>query len=645
MHTRSPSNPEQLRRTVGLAATALLLLLSSCSSIRGHADARRVSVEMDPALRAGFFSMPWPNEVRRGRSGGIDLVGLPEAASGPLATVARSISETVDGAGTNAAVYLRFTGPLDRRSLPTPAASTLPSSPIQMVNLADPADRVPVVSQVEPVDAGRPTNLLSVMPYPGHGLRPASRYAVIVTTSLRASNGRPVVPSPLLGRLGDPPTAGSGTDRAAVGATLRAQRDEVVRVVRRLGGIHGARLAGFTVFRTQDSTALLRAMSATISRLPPAPLHLPRGGCRPGSGSIRLSGTVDLPAFQTGDAPFLTAGGAVQIAQDGTAVRQGTRRTPLLISVPCGPEPSIGWPLVTFVDGTGGAPTLGWASQLATTAVIASIPPRFGIGDPDGHDATGLLFYNVLNPAAARSNPLQQAADGLALLRSVASFTLDRPTDGSTYRVRTDPSRVIVSGQSQGAQTLPLIASQRPGTAVIAGSGTAGFYNSVSYRAAIRKVLAQVFAIRHLDVRSPVVQAIETLLDAAEPSNYPTTAPFLNIAGLRDGCVPLEAARHLSNSQRLTVLNPQMPPLLGEPALDAPRARRRFVGNRVSIEQPGGHFGLEANRTLAAEFARSVLAGRTPTLRAETIASDNLPQPESCRRSGPIVVAARDHSG
>lgn len=141
-----------------------------------------------------------------------------------------------------------------------------------------------------------------------------------------------------------------------------------------------------------------------------------------------------------------------------------------------------------------------------------------------------LLFYNPLNPAAARSNILQQTIDDLVLLRSLDVMRLDPTITNTMETVGVNPDRTLIVGQSQGAQTLPLVASLRPVSGILSGSGSAGFYNQFAYRSSSRGILGVFAPIDTLDITSPVVQLVEQLIDAGDPANYPTTTNFLNLA-------------------------------------------------------------------------------------------------------------------
>lgn len=581
-------------------------------------SAAGATVWMDPTYGDGFFSLPWPNDLRHRADGTLDLTGFPGADQRiELLVVTNLAAAELTDFGTQTAVYLRMTGSIDPASLPTPQGSVDPSSSVQLIDLDHPGERVPVIVRVEPSDAYRPSNLLSLLPYPGHTMRPATRYAAVITTGLRSATGDPIAPAPLLTDLDESWWLGRARSEQEWTA-LRGQRD-AARAALAAESAPGE-LAGFTVFRTLDSTSEMRAITATLDGLDiPAP-RLDPGSCAPGNPTLTRMGWVDLPDFQNGVYPFTDSGGGLTIDGEGRAMVQGWRAYPIVLRAPCGETPAQGWPIETFIDGTGGGANLSSAIGFVDAALAASIPPLFGWGTGIADPSNEGNFYNSRNPKAARINPLQQAANHIALLKVLEQISLDGASYGSTAPVTSDPTHELISGQSQGAQTLPIVASMHPRvTTVIAGAGTAGFYNQIAYRRYGREQLGAYTGTASLDIRNPWAQLVATVEDLAEPANYPNDTDFLNFAGKIDGCVPLEASRHLDGAQRLAIVNPQWPSIFGAVGLDPPVLDAPVSGNvdgrtRVSLETPGGHGTAYDNQGLARDFTTSSFTGLAPTV-------------------------------
>lgn len=598
-----------------LGALSLIMVIAGCVPfVEPTPSAGRATVAMNPMGSEGFFSLPWPNDIRKKADGTLDLAGLPDNSNVVLRVVIDRVGASVSDFATNGAIYLRTTAPIDPSTLPNPTSSVVPASPILVVNVDDPTDRIPVVARVDREDVFRPSNLISLLPYPGHAMRSNARYVVAVTDALHAADGQPLEPSWLIGALDGDEWQGKARSEGDWRA-LRRQRDEARAALTALG-VDPARLVGFTALHTQDSQRDLRAMAATLDMVtidPPTLTTL--AACAAGTTSVGLSGTIRSPQFQAGAAPFELDGGAIIVGADGRAVLRGWSTIPLELSVPCGPSPVGGWPVVTWVNGTGGGASVQspGVPPVYDRAVVASIPPTFGEGT-EHPDPNELLFYNPLNPAAARSNILQQTIDDLVLLRSLDVMRLDPTITNTMETVGVNPDRTLIVGQSQGAQTLPLVASLRPVSGILSGSGSAGFYNQFAYRSSSRGILGAFAPIDTLDITSPVVQLVEQLIDAGDPANYPTTTNFLNLAGRDDSCVPLESSRHQAASQNLTVVYPQFGSIFASPSLDPPTAAFPYTAPvgapiRVSIELPGGHFAIAYNPDLEVRFTESVFDG------------------------------------
>jgi len=610
------------RSGVAVALAVVAVVAGACVPPPGSGGGGPTTVQMDADWSGGFFSLPWPNAIRKQSDGSIDLAGLPTKGNLILSQLLQVASREVDDFGTNSAIYLRFTGPIDESSLPTPSESALPSSPLQLVALDGSGERVPVIARIEPADGFRARHLLSLLPYPGHGLRSGTEYAVLVTTGLHTASGDPLAPSPLLDALDGPFRAGEARSSAEWSA-LRSQRDDARAALAGSGEWSADDLAGFTVFRTQDSTALMQAVADSLDQLPvEVPELTPVSECATTGGRRHFEGRLRVPRFQQGNTPRTFGGGRIDVGPDGRAVVQTFDTVKVGVNVPCGEPPAGGWAIQTFVAGTGGNMTIdGGFGRDADSTVIGSIAPLYS-PEENGSQFNELLFYNFLNPPAARTNPIQQAADNRVLVRMLQELELDGSLVGATGTVTTDDDTVVVTGHSQGAQTVTLVATTTPGVvAIVTSAATSGQYNSISYRSDVRRIIGQVLgSSRGIDVRNPIVQSIQTLMDAVEPANFPTTGHWLNFAGRDDGCLTLEASRHLAGSQKLTILDPQWPSIWGDAALDPIVGTAPLSGNgpggstRVSIEIAGGHRVAYANTGVVADFIDHVTSTGEPVV-------------------------------
>jgi hypothetical protein len=640
-----------------LPVAVLCSVVAGCTKESTDGDKRGrpaapVTIEMRPDRSDGFFSFPWPNEIRKAADGTLDLTGLPGTesvdAQAPGSTapgqsllpeLAAKAAAAVTDFGTNSAIYLRATGQLDHESIPTPSESLEPTAAIQLLDL-DTGEPAPVIVEVQGKDRFRPDHLVTVLPYPGHPLRPGTRYGLAVTSALLSKAGEPVRPAGLIDRLDEGWSSDTGVDEL-VWLVLRKQRDEVRSALSREARRDG--LVAFTVFRTQDVAREMDAVAASVRDAPPPKVTFDtRDRCAPdapldGTASATYRGSVTLTRFQDGPWPYLREGGTIGVDDSGRAVGQGTTKVPIVVKVPCGDPPPGGWPILTFIDGTGAGADLDGISLWDRSGwVTASIPPLFGLGREPPPDVAALLaafgltapeaqsellFYNFLNPAAARSNPIQQAADHLALQRAVAALTFDRGRQRAKARVDTDDSLTVISGHSQGAQTLPLVAAADPGIdGVVSSTGSGGQYHTVAHISTQRQGLA-VFTgdVDLLDELNPVVQLVQTLLEASDGINFPSRMNYLNISGRGDACVAVETSRHFAGALGLVTISPErLDSFYGDEELDPPTAGNGQVeGNadgatRANVELPGGHFVAYDDTTTATAFLDAVRAGRPP---------------------------------
>ena len=606
-----------------IAMVVVVLSASACTppDAGGGTGTNQVTVGMNAAWSGGFFSLPWPNAIRKKANGTLDLFGIPSGDNIAISALAGVASDTVKDYGTGSAVYLQMSGAIDTATLPTPSASTLATSPVMLIDLAHPSERIPVVARIETPDKYRPANLLSLLPYPGFPLRSDADYAAVVTTGVHDATGAPLVAAPLISELDQPFFFGKARSESDWNA-LRSQRDAVRTALGTATSWAPSDLVGFTVFHTQDSQKELRAMAAAVADYPVTmPTWTVTTPCGGSASRAILSGGLQLPMYQVGGFPYRSGGGAVAIGADGKAVQQGTRTVLVGVGVPCATAPAGGWAIQTYIAGTGGSvDAMGSFSNTSTAALIGSIAPLYSYeGYGNVYDRN--LFYNVLNPEAARTNPLQQSANNLVLFKMLEQLSLPASLASTPTAVTTNPAIEIVTGHSQGAQTVALVTSMKPGVdAIVSSASVSGLYNSTSYRSDVRLQFQSIIGdSTDLDIRNPLNQMLEMVMNAADPANYPTTGHWLNFAGKQDGCVPLESSRNLAGSQHLAVVNPQWGSIFGDGALDPVGANMPVSGNylgttRASVEADGGHNVALGNKAIVNTFLDGVVAGVTPVV-------------------------------
>jgi hypothetical protein len=624
-----------------------------CRVFRCPAPVGRVTVAMDPTTSGGFMSMPWPADTRRNADGTIDLTGFPGRANPLVDLVLGNGSAVTHGFGTNAAVYMQTTGPLDPATLPTADQSVGERATTMLLDLNNPeAAPVPLLSNYKPTSTPlRPGNLIALLPYPGHPLTPGHRYAAVAFNRLLDTRGLRLAPSPLLKQLNGPSPAGVP---AATWNELRAERDATIHAVRTRTEWHPRDVVAFTVFTTQQITPELQAIAAAIRSLPsPAPVSRASGSCSPGVSQASIYGTLDLPKWQAGTSPYTLDGGQIVVGSDGHAIQQSTERAVFQMAWPCAPAPARGWPILLFMDGTGAGPNATFISQLDEPQhplpyLVLSIAPLYS-GDrfvPNPVLPGDLNFFNFVNPLAGRTNQLQQAADMLYLKRVAQGIKLAPSEAFGGVAPNTDNRTVVIAGHSQGAVTLPLTLAADPTIrAAFESSGGAGLYDSIVHRGDVREFLAPFVPTLpgELDKFLPAVQAVQTIGEIGDAANYAPlvrTADVAVYAGWVDGCTTIESTIHLANALGIQVANPIGGPVFGsarfEPSVVAlpvsKNLRHRRTG--VMVEVNDGHFGASFNPSIGRSFVDSIAKGGPATVDPGPLGS-NPPSPPCLRAPDP----------
>jgi hypothetical protein len=617
--------------------------------------------QMVASMSRGFYSLPYPNAVRKIPNGGIDLRGLPGTnnnilAGDPVPTVPLlpdSIGKamnTVTDFGTNTPVYFSSTVDIDPSTLPqTGSASLLPDSTVMLIDLDHGYALHPVLAVYEQTgDRFRPNRLLSLLPYPGHPLQPATNYAAVIFDGVHQVGGDPIDPAPLISQLDHEWTVADGGD-ATRWAALRAQRDAVRQAVTASTDWSEADIAAFTVYRTQDTSREIDAIEAALADLPaptvtvtsqaPCAVDATVGG--DGATNSLVQGTISMPDFQQGTYPYLQGGGQILLDTEGKAIVQRQRSVPVRLRVPCGPAPLDGWPTVGHIGdirGLGNSDTApppyyydGYVFAEVPALMAGATSSTLTTAGVPAADQPSLLYANFINPYAGRANPLQQAANHISLLRALEAFTIDGATVGTTGAVGTDDSATVASGHAQGSSTLPLVATAAANLeGVFSSSGAGGLYHSLAHTFQRTNLALFTGEDEPLDELNPLVQVVQTVSEASDGINVgaaglPSGLHYLNVTGTNDGCVAAEGSRHFATAMGLGLAKRQYPATIyGDALLDPPTVNLPAGANgpggatRVQLEGNGDNEQAAANRGLGTSFLASVAAGTAPTVPNQT---------------------------
>jgi hypothetical protein len=491
----------------------------------------------DDAVEGDFFRLPFPNDARRGATG-LDLSGFPTPGPGllgvdPVALYVDALAENDNAWGTYPTVMFRFSGVLD----------------LATVNQQDVAVWVDVTPNVPEYGAsvglswyyslGRSPyvceNWLSMRRPKGWPLLPNHTYAVWVTTDVKAEGGATVRRAAnLVSVLSEDAPSDSVLERVhAAYAPLRAYLAD--------NSINPASILTATVFTvgpTQDTMeSIADAIDAAAAPTAagwtlcddgvdsPCPDATGNRGCQAASADFdEYHALVTLPIFQEGTPPYVTPEDGGNI---GDVDAPGFSDVCLSLTVPKGDPPASGFPLVVYAHGTGGdfrdhvsASVAGALSTAAVPFAVLGIDqvthgPRRGASTVSPNE----LFFNFMNPKAARGNPLQGAADQLSLMKFAA--TIDG-TNGMPTTI--DPARLFFFGHSQGSTEGSLMLPFADGykAAVLSGNG-GSLLNALltkSKPVRLRDALPLALSDRAVGEEHPVLSLLQQWIDPADPMNF-----------------------------------------------------------------------------------------------------------------------------
>ena len=455
-----------------------------------------------------FYRLPFPNDIRKTKDGRLDLSGHPNP--GPLlgtdivGKYISAIEAEVTGFGTNQAVLLRFSKALDWNSVDLNGARP----GVIFVDLETGARRSFRISYSSSSGKYICANHLVAQPFGGDPLEHGRTYAVLVMKDIKDQSGMPAQQDKdfeaMLAK--DKPTnedlAAAWTRyeklRTWLGANLAAGKFPVP-----------ADVAGAAVFTTQDPDQGFEKYRQAV-RGQPKPVFKSLTLCK-GTGTTtpcnasseqkracgavagefhELHGKLSLPIFQTGTAPYESSGGGVEWDSSGQPKVARTEDVCFALTVPKGATmPQDGWPVIIYSHGTGGHFRNfignGTAAQLASVAIPGGKTQHFAVIGFDqvvhGPRRAGSkrsseeLFFNFLNPLAAKYNTIQAAVDHFSFVRALETTVIKGGISPTGKEIKFDPQRIYFLGHSQGGFVGPLFLAYEPNVRVAVLSGAGGY--------------------------------------------------------------------------------------------------------------------------------------------------------------------------
>ncbi|HEY3821453.1 MAG TPA: hypothetical protein VGL81_30005 [Polyangiaceae bacterium] len=564
-----------------------LAVLASCSSSSSKSAAPTgtqavwiVPASLGDLSGVDFYDHPWPSDLRRNSDGTIHCNGFynphltiilqqyidttcgteygpdigqdggveVEADAGP------PTPGVLKGFSPAAAGYLRFTGDIDQTTLPAdPVSAATAGSSVQLIDVDPTSPEHGKRKLIETFFWPAPDGIywvhdtLAVQPALGYPLRANTQYAIVVTNDVKAVDGSTITPSSDLAEV---------LDLAAVEPRVQAAHNLYAPAVADLAadGIPASSIVQLAVFTTNDPTSDLFAVADDVHANVPAPTADP-------TQWTAADQTTDYdvyegvygpsPNYQQGTPPYSNSGGNFVFDASGKPVMQNTFPQTFCLVVPNGttcPMPASGYPIVLYAHGTGGdyrsiVDEEDSFGQLMAQQCLASIginqlfagnrPGSPGLGDPNYAGDQDLLFINLNNPTALRTNMQQGAVDFIQLARLFTESALTVPASLSRTQtaITFDGTKVIFIGHSEGGADGPLFlaADKQALGGVLSGSGAmveVGMLYKTQPAPSVSQALMTLLQLitpdeqAELNLFHPVLNFAQMIGDATDPLNY-----------------------------------------------------------------------------------------------------------------------------
>ena len=517
-----------------------------------HATVAAFDLSADLHVSEGFWSLPYPSDLRLTPQGTADLSGFPNPRHRPELESLQGLSGRWPGFPQLPVAYFAMSGPIAARHF----SEVVPAerdSPLLLLDV-DPTSPErgslwPVVAETPPRDGFVPENLLAVAPRPGMVLRPKRTYAFVVMRKLADASGSMLATPAAFARLMNEQAPAQDPERRAwqvhrpLWSALRAL------------GIDPSAVAMATVFTTGDPVADLAVMSNRVlakHRALIGGLHVRPDGNQP--RNCELIGTITLPQFQQGRPPFDTGGG-FQDGPDGAPIQQRDEVVPIAFSLPQSQMPANGYPLIVFAHGSAGSST-----QMLDCGTRTPALPKGTVHQGPAHVVAerGFAMVSMAAPLAPERLPgakaradvnfknlaaypfvyFQGVLEQRLLIAALSTFELDPVSASSCSGVslpggatayKFDLSRLGFQGQSQGAGFANMVAAIEPRVGAIVPTGAGGFLSytalvgacgddSSSAPGATATKISKALGIpQPIVFLHPVMQLLQTAWEPADP--------------------------------------------------------------------------------------------------------------------------------
>lgn len=631
----------------------------------------------DSSVREDFYRLPFPNDALRDATGRVDLSRHPKDPAPRIGfdLVGRYLEALATEPFSNApTVIFRFDGPVDFNTIQLNTAA--PN--VRLIKL-ETGQTYPHGLSLVLNGAGNRyvcSNWLAVRPFDGDSLTKGT-WAVVLIKGLRGSGASGVA------------LESSADFRAMLSATAPTDPRQALAwpayqklraVLPSLNLAPDAVLAA-TVFTVDDPQRLMKRVAAGAEAAPAVTAATPwvkcgSGAIAPCDGDYGINSSCDaaldggleewqakltLPIFQQGTRPYLTLdeGGGIDPSADVlTPVR--TENVCASLTVPAGPAPDAGWPVVLYAHDTGGwyrshaQDGAGRAlSEVMLQTADGGVTLRAAVlgFDQVGHGLRGWrlygrvppadLVFNFGNPASARGTMAQGAADLHAVTRFLKGFASAPPAELPPL----DVSHLAFWGHSQGATEGALfLAQDRSIEGTVLSGASALLVNTLTSKkvpidlagnlwAAIGESRPEAVTAYHPvlslmqawgDVVDPVHFAANASVMPADATRPASARSVLQVWGKDDSSTARPVQSAFAVAARLAFVGPQVEELPITPVrtsvtgnVTMPRVVTAGVRQYVPPTGVDGHFVVFTNEAAvsdASRFIARVLRGEVPTI-------------------------------
>lgn len=608
-----------------------------------------------------FYRLPYPNDIRTSDDGHVDLRNHPSPGTvlpfDIIDRYLRTAEQDNVGFGVNSTVFFRFSTPYMGGSV---------GEQIAFVNIDrdSPAynfdNSIAYLTTFGPISKYICDNWLAARPPTGAPLLPNTTYAIVLLDGIMQSGGgafaRDADFEAMLGATApaDPVLARAWNRYAPFREWLA---DPMTRV-------DDARVLNAAVFTTGDPEARIAPLRQAIRALPiPAVSDLtlcgpgvtspcddgtPDRACGPENAAYHeIHGRIALPIFQSGTAPYEDPedGGGFTYGADGRPIVARSEEVCFAMTVPKVAPPETGFPIMIYGHGTGGSflgavqNTLaadvanGMAGTTPVQAATLTIDfPQHGARRGASTRDPDVLFYNFLNPRAARDNVLQGSADLLSLVYFATGYSVDAAASPTSDAISFDRTRIVLYTHSQGSTHSTIVLPSEPDVFAIVLSGQGGdLTQSLLHKTEPIDIASAVpFALLDADGSGrlsagefhPALALFQSFFDSVDSVNYArrVLAPPMGSRGhhvfmtygLGDTYSPEETMRAYSRAGGFPLVRPLRTMDFGWQQFDAP------LSGNATIDMTPFTIGLRQYDAPAGEDGHFV-ATRSPEGRADTV--------------------------